>query len=92
MYTVGESATLYPIANTGQGQGQYYAATNSGTTAVTGTVGYTTTGGQYVVQHAVDAESLIPANRVSPQTTNAVSVIFYVDYGLLFFKVLLLQI
>ncbi|XP_018564570.1 transcription factor RFX3 isoform X2 [Anoplophora glabripennis] len=72
VYTVGESATLYPITNAGQGQGQYYAATNSGTTAVTGTVGYTTTGGQYVVQHAVDAESLIPANRVSPQTTNAV--------------------
>ncbi|XP_018564569.1 DNA-binding protein RFX2 isoform X1 [Anoplophora glabripennis] len=71
VYTVGESATLYPITNAGQGQGQYYAATNSGTTAVTGTVGYTTTGGQYVVQHAVDAESLIPANRVSPQTTNA---------------------
>ncbi|KAJ8911375.1 hypothetical protein NQ315_014206 [Exocentrus adspersus] len=71
VYTVGESATLYPIANAGQGQGQYYAATNSGTTTVTGTVGYTTTGGQYVVQHAVDAESLIPANRVSPQTTNA---------------------
>nr|XP_023015376.1 DNA-binding protein RFX2 isoform X2 [Leptinotarsa decemlineata] len=71
VYTVGESATLYPITNTGQGQGQYYTATNAGTTTVTGTVGYTTTGGQYVVQHTVDAESLIPSNRVSPQTTNA---------------------
>ncbi|XP_057664696.1 transcription factor RFX3 isoform X3 [Diorhabda carinulata] len=70
VYTVGESATLYPITNAGQGQGQYYAATNSGTTTVTGTVGYTTTGGQYVVQHAVDPESLI-SNRVSPQTTSA---------------------
>ncbi|KAG5888483.1 hypothetical protein JTB14_022109 [Gonioctena quinquepunctata] len=72
VYTVGESATLYPITNAGQGQGQYYAATNAGTTTVTGTVGYTTTGGQYVVQHTVDAESLISSNRVSPQTTNAV--------------------
>ncbi|CAG9819392.1 unnamed protein product [Phaedon cochleariae] len=71
VYTVGESATLYPIANAGQGHGQYYAATNTGTTTVTGTVGYTTTGGQYVVQHTVDADSLIPSNRVSPQTTNA---------------------
>lgn len=81
---MGESATLYPIANAGQAQGQYYAATNSGTTAVTGTVGYTTTGGQYVVQHAVDAESLIPANRVSPQTTNAVRFSIYLGCGLLF--------
>ncbi|XP_050511778.1 DNA-binding protein RFX2 isoform X1 [Diabrotica virgifera virgifera] len=71
VYTVGESATLYPIANAGQGQSQYYAATNSGTTTVTGTVGYTTTGGQYVVQHTVDADSLISSNRVSPQTTSA---------------------
>lgn len=73
MYTVGESATLYPIANAAQAQGQYYAATNSGATTVTGTVGYTATGGQYVVQHTVDAESLISSNRVSPQTTSAVS-------------------
>lgn len=78
VYTVGDSATLYPIANAAQGQNQYYAATNSGTTTVTGTVGYTTTGGQYVVQHTVDAESLIPANRVSPQTTSAVSERKYV--------------
>lgn len=62
---------MYPITNAGQGQGQYYAATNSGATAVTGTVGYTT-GGQYVVQHAVDAEPIIASQRVSPQTTNAV--------------------
>ncbi|CAH1115416.1 unnamed protein product [Psylliodes chrysocephalus] len=71
VYTVGESATLYPIANAAQAQGQYYAATNSGATTVTGTVGYTATGGQYVVQHTVDAESLISSNRVSPQTTSA---------------------
>lgn len=72
MYTVGESATLYPITNAaGQGQGQYYTATNSGTTTVTGTVGYTA-GGQYVVQHTVE-EPILTSQRVSPQTTNAVS-------------------
>ncbi|KAJ8984793.1 hypothetical protein NQ317_003707 [Molorchus minor] len=63
VYTVGDSTTLYPISNAGQPQGQYYTATNAGATAVSGTVGYTTTGGQYVVQHTLDAESLIPSNR-----------------------------
>lgn len=70
---------MYPIANTGQGQGQYYAAPASnagggGTTAVTGTtVGYSAATGQYVVQHAVDAESLIPTTRIGPQGATAVS-------------------
>lgn len=62
---------MYPIANAaGQGQGQYYTATNSAATTVTGTVGYTA-GGQYVVQHTVE-EPIITSQRVSPQTTNAV--------------------
>lgn len=79
VYTVGDSATLYPITNAaGQGQGQYYTATNSGTTTVTGTVGYTT-GGQYVVQHTVE-EPIITSQRVSPQTTNAVRVFFMYKY------------
>ncbi|XP_019763070.2 DNA-binding protein RFX2 isoform X1 [Dendroctonus ponderosae] len=77
VYTVGDSTTLYPIANTGQGQGQYYAAPaanagGGGTTAVTGTtVGYSAATGQYVVQHAVDAESLIPTTRIGPQGATA---------------------
>lgn len=66
MYTVGESGTLYTS------QGQYYAA-NTGTTAGTNAVGYTTTGGHYLVQQAVDADTLIASTRNSPQTTNAVS-------------------
>lgn len=78
VYTVGDSTTLYPIANAGQGQGQYYAASaaNSGgnsTTAVTGTtVGYSATTGQYVVQHTVDPETLIPTTRIAPQAASAV--------------------
>ncbi|XP_066247935.1 transcription factor RFX3 isoform X2 [Euwallacea similis] len=79
VYTVGDSATtLYPIANATQGQSQYYAApvsnsTGNSTTAVTGTtVGYSTTTGQYVVQHTVDPESLIPTTRIGPQTASAV--------------------
>ncbi|XP_060528233.1 transcription factor RFX3 isoform X2 [Cylas formicarius] len=76
VYAVGDSAaTLYPITNTGQAQGQYYATANpnsSGNTTTGTTVGYTTAGGQYVVHHAVDAETLIPATRLSPQTANAV--------------------
>ncbi|KAL3267789.1 hypothetical protein HHI36_006918, partial [Cryptolaemus montrouzieri] len=67
VYTVGESGTLYSA-----GQSQYYAATNTGTATPTGTVGYTTTGGHYVVQQAVDTDGLI-TSRNSPQTTNAVS-------------------
>ncbi|XP_045475337.1 transcription factor RFX3 isoform X3 [Harmonia axyridis] len=65
VYTVGESGTLYSA-----GQNQYYAATNTGAAAPTATVGYTT-GGHYVVQQAVDTESLI-TSRNSPQTSNAV--------------------
>ncbi|XP_045475335.1 transcription factor RFX3 isoform X2 [Harmonia axyridis] len=64
VYTVGESGTLYSA-----GQNQYYAATNTGAAAPTATVGYTT-GGHYVVQQAVDTESLI-TSRNSPQTSNA---------------------
>ncbi|VEN48038.1 unnamed protein product [Callosobruchus maculatus] len=54
---------------TQQAQQQYYATAAAGGA----TVGYATTGpgGQYVVQHAVDAEALM-GNRVSPQTTGAV--------------------
>jgi len=76
---VGDSTTLYPIANAGPNN-QYYAApvsntAGNATTAVTGTtVGYSTTTGQYVVQHAVDPESLIPTTRIGPQTASAVSV------------------
>lgn len=84
VYTVGESTTLYPIANTAQGQGQYYAATNSGATTVSGTVGYTTTGGQYVVQHTVEAEPIIASQRVSPQTTNAVREILIFQFFFIF--------
>lgn len=65
VYTVGESA-LYT------NQGQYYAA-NAGATATTGTVGYSTTGGHYLVQQTVDGETLIATARNSPQTTSAVS-------------------
>lgn len=77
VYTVGDSTTLYPIANAGPNN-QYYAApvsntAGNATTAVTGTtVGYSTTTGQYVVQHAVDPESLIPTTRIGPQTASAV--------------------
>ncbi|CAH0556067.1 unnamed protein product [Brassicogethes aeneus] len=68
VYTVGESGTLYSA-----GQGQYYAATNTGATAVTGTaVGYTAAGGHYVVQQTVEGDPLITSSRNSPQTTNAV--------------------
>lgn len=79
VYTVGDSTTLYPIANAGQAQGQYYAApvSNSGgssTTAVTGaTVGYSASTGQYVVQHTVDPESLLPTSRIAPQAASVVS-------------------
>ncbi|XP_068896935.1 transcription factor RFX3 isoform X5 [Tenebrio molitor] len=67
VYTVGETTTLYSA-----GQGQYYAATNTGTSATAGTVGYSTTSGHYVVQQAVDPDTLIASTRNSPQTTNAV--------------------
>ncbi|XP_049823051.1 DNA-binding protein RFX2 isoform X2 [Aethina tumida] len=66
VYTVGDTGTLYT-----SGQGQYYATTNPGTTAVTGAVGYAATGNHYVVQQTVE-ESLITSSRNSPQTTNAV--------------------
>ncbi|CAH1374910.1 unnamed protein product [Tenebrio molitor] len=66
VYTVGETTTLYSA-----GQGQYYAATNTGTSATAGTVGYSTTSGHYVVQQAVDPDTLIASTRNSPQTTNA---------------------
>lgn len=71
MYTVGESGTLYAS------QGQYYAATATGAATGSGTVGYTTTSGHYLVQQTVD-EGLIASNqqRTSPQTTAAVSVFF----------------
>lgn len=69
VYTVGESgATLYAPGQAGQ----YYAATNTTGTAVTGAVGYSTTGGHYVVQQTVDNDALISSTRNSPQTTNAV--------------------
>ncbi|XP_063927281.1 transcription factor RFX3 isoform X3 [Zophobas morio] len=67
VYTVGETTTLYSA-----GQGQYYAATNAGASATPGTVGYSTTSGHYVVQQAVDPDTLIASTRNSPQTTNAV--------------------
>ncbi|XP_076265957.1 regulatory transcription factor Rfx isoform X4 [Rhynchophorus ferrugineus] len=74
VYTVGDSTTLYPITNAGQAQGQYYAAAApssagpNSTTAVTGTtVGYTAATGQYVVQHTVDPEALIPSTRIGTQ-------------------------
>ncbi|XP_044261030.1 transcription factor RFX3-like isoform X3 [Tribolium madens] len=67
VYTVGESTTLYSA-----GQGQYYAATNTGSASTGGTVGYSTTSGHYVVQQAVDPDTLIASTRNSPQTTNAV--------------------
>lgn len=76
MYTVGETTTLYPA-----GQGQYYAATNTGTSATAATVGYSTTSGHYVVQQAVDPESLIGSTRNSPQTTSAVSFSFLHQQG-----------
>ncbi|XP_044261023.1 transcription factor RFX3-like isoform X2 [Tribolium madens] len=66
VYTVGESTTLYSA-----GQGQYYAATNTGSASTGGTVGYSTTSGHYVVQQAVDPDTLIASTRNSPQTTNA---------------------
>ncbi|XP_063927251.1 transcription factor RFX3 isoform X1 [Zophobas morio] len=66
VYTVGETTTLYSA-----GQGQYYAATNAGASATPGTVGYSTTSGHYVVQQAVDPDTLIASTRNSPQTTNA---------------------
>lgn len=66
VYTVGESGTLY--AN----QGQYYA-TNTGTSGTATAVGYSTTGAHYLVQQAVDADTLIASTRNSPQTTSAVS-------------------
>lgn len=65
VYTVGESGTIY--AN----QGQYYA-TNTGTSGNATAVGYSTAGGHYLVQQAVDAETLIASTRNSPQTTSAV--------------------
>ncbi|XP_050304427.1 transcription factor RFX3 isoform X3 [Anthonomus grandis grandis] len=78
VYTVGDSTTLYPITNAGQSQSQYYAttpasnSTSSTTGAVAGaTVGYSAAG-QYVVQHTVDPESLIPTTRIAPQAANAV--------------------
>ncbi|XP_030767299.1 DNA-binding protein RFX2-like [Sitophilus oryzae] len=78
VYTVGDSTTLYPITNAGQPQGQYYAtatptnAAPNSTTAVTGTtVGYTAATGQYVVQHTVDPEALIPSTRIGAQTGSA---------------------
>ncbi|KAF2897982.1 hypothetical protein ILUMI_08189 [Ignelater luminosus] len=64
VYTVGESGTLY--AN----QGQYYA-TNTGTSGTATAVGYSTTGAHYLVQQAVDADTLIASTRNSPQTTSA---------------------
>lgn len=64
VYTVGESGTIY--AN----QGQYYA-TNTGTSGNATAVGYSTAGGHYLVQQAVDAETLIASTRNSPQTTSA---------------------
>ncbi|XP_050304426.1 DNA-binding protein RFX2 isoform X2 [Anthonomus grandis grandis] len=77
VYTVGDSTTLYPITNAGQSQSQYYAttpasnSTSSTTGAVAGaTVGYSAAG-QYVVQHTVDPESLIPTTRIAPQAANA---------------------
>lgn len=79
MYTVGETTTLYPA-----GQGQYYAATNTGTSGSAGTVGYTTASGHYVVQQAVDADTLIASTRNSPQTTSAVSISFLSNLLLLF--------
>ncbi|XP_076265956.1 regulatory transcription factor Rfx isoform X3 [Rhynchophorus ferrugineus] len=79
VYTVGDSTTLYPITNAGQAQGQYYAAAApssagpNSTTAVTGTtVGYTAATGQYVVQHTVDPEALIPSTRIGTQAVSAV--------------------
>ncbi|XP_076265955.1 regulatory transcription factor Rfx isoform X2 [Rhynchophorus ferrugineus] len=78
VYTVGDSTTLYPITNAGQAQGQYYAAAApssagpNSTTAVTGTtVGYTAATGQYVVQHTVDPEALIPSTRIGTQAVSA---------------------
>ncbi|CAH1122629.1 unnamed protein product [Ceutorhynchus assimilis] len=68
VYTVGESTALYPIAN-GQGPSQYYgASTNAGNTT-TGTVGYSASTGQYVLQQTVDADSLL--NRMTPQQSSA---------------------
>lgn len=58
-------------------QGQYYAATATGTAAATGAVGYTTSG-HYLVQQAVDEGLIATAQqRTSPQTTTAVSSIFF---------------
>ncbi|XP_071057662.1 DNA-binding protein RFX2 isoform X3 [Onthophagus taurus] len=64
IYTVGEAGTIYAS------QGQYYAA-NATTTGASNAVGYTTTGGHYLVQPAVDPETLIASTRNSPQTTTA---------------------
>ncbi|KAK5644860.1 hypothetical protein RI129_006160 [Pyrocoelia pectoralis] len=64
VYTVGESGTIYT------NQGQYYAA-NTAASGNPTAVGYSTAGGHYLVQQAVDAETLIASTRNSPQTTSA---------------------
>ncbi|CAH2006862.1 unnamed protein product [Acanthoscelides obtectus] len=79
LYPIAAAAAAAAAAQSGGGgtgggqqtqQQQYYATAAGGGGA---TVGYATTGpaGQYVVQHAVDADSLM-GSRVSPQTTGAV--------------------